>query len=98
MFDLMGVACVGKASFFRHTSLYVHPVIIEEWRKQQALLFQKLQQMDGGLILAGDGRCDSPGHTAKFGSYSVIEQRIRRVLDVQLVQVSIHVRKSATNI
>lgn len=41
-----------------------------------------------GVILTGDGRCDSPGYSAKFGSYTVIEQQINRVLDFQLVQVS----------
>ena len=40
-----------------------------------------------GLTLSGDGRCDSPGHSAKFGSYTVIEQQTNRVLDFQLVQV-----------
>ena len=88
MFRLMGVACISKSTFFRHTRLYIHPVVIQEWRKQQMSLLHRLQQMDGGLVLAGDGRCDSPGHSAKFGSFSVIEQRLRKVLDVQLVQVS----------
>ena len=40
-----------------------------------------------GVILTGDGRCDSPGYSAKFGSYTIIEQQINRVLDFQLVQV-----------
>lgn len=37
-------------------------------------------------MLAGDARSDSPGHCAKYGSYSVIEQRLNRVLDIQMVQ------------
>lgn len=32
-------------------------------------------------------RSDSPGHCAKYGSYSLIEERLNKVLDVQLVQV-----------
>ncbi|XP_010767710.1 uncharacterized protein [Notothenia coriiceps] len=42
--------------------------------------------MEGGIHLTGDGRCDSPGHSAKYGGYTVIEQRINKVLDTQLVQ------------
>ena len=42
--------------------------------------------MDGGLILSGDCRSDSPGHCAKYGSYIVMEQRTNKVLDIQLVQ------------
>ncbi|XP_077060398.1 uncharacterized protein LOC143712064 [Siphateles boraxobius] len=36
----------------------------------------------------GDVESDSPGHCAKYGSYSLIEDRINKVLDVQLVQSS----------
>lgn len=44
--------------------------------------------MKGGLDLAGDGRSDSPGHSAKYGGYNIIEQRLNKVLDIQLVQVN----------
>lgn len=40
------------------------------------------------LILGGDGRADSPGHCAKFGTYSMIELTHNVVLDIQIVQVS----------
>ena len=39
------------------------------------------------LQLAGDGRADSPGHSAKYGSYSVIDPTCNKVLDFKLVQV-----------
>ncbi|KAH6932756.1 hypothetical protein HPB50_009194 [Hyalomma asiaticum] len=36
--------------------------------------------------LAGDSRADSPGYTAKYGIYSLIERTVNRVVDVRLVQ------------
>ena len=33
------------------------------------------------LVLAGDGKADSPGHCAKYGFYSVIELSCSKVLD-----------------
>ena len=36
------------------------------------------------LWLSGDGRCDSPGHSAKYGTYTMIDQ----LSDFQIVQVS----------
>ena len=39
------------------------------------------------LVLAGDGRCDSPGHCTKYGSYSLMEQHLNKVLHTELVQV-----------
>ena len=32
-----------------------------------------LQTEEKALVLGGDGRCDSPGFSAKFGAYSFIE-------------------------
>ena len=40
-------------------------------------------------MIGGDGRADSPGYSAKFGSYTVMELKRDVVIDVQLVQVSI---------
>ena len=39
-------------------------------------------------MLAGDGRADSPGHSAKYGSYTLIELS-NKVVDFQLVQVHV---------
>ena len=39
------------------------------------------------LITGGDGRADSPGHSAKYESYSVIDLRTNKVLHIDLVQV-----------
>ena len=41
-----------------------------------------------GLELGGDGKADSPGHSAKYGSYSVIELNENKVVDLKLVQVT----------
>ena len=38
-------------------------------------------------MLGGDRRADSPGHSAKYGSYSVLELNHNIILDIQLVQV-----------
>ena len=40
------------------------------------------------MNLGGDGRADSPGHSAKYGSYSVLDCDSNKVLDMQRVQVS----------
>ena len=39
------------------------------------------------VSLAGDARCCSPGHTAKYGSYSLMDMPSGEVVDVQLIQV-----------
>ncbi|CAM4299189.1 unnamed protein product [Leuciscus chuanchicus] len=38
------------------------------------------------VIVGGDMRADSPGHSAKYGSYTMIDLETNTVVDVQLVQ------------
>ena len=49
-------------------------------------MVERLSNLEGGVVLSGDGRSDSPGHSAKYGVFTVIEQRVNKVLDVELVQ------------
>ena len=41
-----------------------------------------------GVYLSGDGRCDSPGHNAKYLTYSLYDQTTNRVIGFSLTQVS----------
>jgi hypothetical protein len=89
IFEQIHIKVISKSTVFRHARNYIQPCIIEKWKLHQGELVALLNKKGGKLILAGDSRCDSPGHCAKYGSYTVIEQRIRKLLDVQLVQVRI---------
>lgn len=40
------------------------------------------------LVLAGDRLCDSPGHNAKYETYSVMEVTTEKIVDFSLVQES----------
>lgn len=53
---------------------------------QQSLIDQ-LKDTNQQLVIGGDARNDSPGHTTKYGSYSFLEQNINKVIHVELVQV-----------
>ncbi|XP_048035479.1 uncharacterized protein LOC125260979 [Megalobrama amblycephala] len=88
MLKLFGLQCISPGTFFRHQRYYTIPTIMQAWRKEQRGIIRELKETGGGLILSGDCRSDSPGHCAKYGSYSLIEDRINKDLDVQLVQSS----------
>lgn len=63
---------------------YLLPAIDLEYSMQQTALFALFQ--DKPIFLLGDGRCDSPGYSAKYCSYSVMEEESKLILDCQLVQ------------
>ena len=50
---------------------------------QQEIL-DRLKHEKRGMVLGGDGRADSPGHYAKFGSYTLIELGSELSLMVQV--------------
>ena len=43
---------------------------------------------EGPVNLCGNGRSDSPGHNAKYGTYSLMDEASGNIIDFSLVQVS----------
>ena len=39
-------------------------------------------------MFAGDGRSDSPGHSAKYGTYTVMDTDIEKIVDFEVIQVT----------
>ena len=91
MLDILGLASISSSTFFRHQSSYLQPAIMEVYNQQQKELIADLVRRGGDLVLCGDGRSDSPGHCAKYGTYTVIEARVNKVLDTQVVQACISI-------
>ncbi|KAH6945324.1 hypothetical protein HPB50_007878 [Hyalomma asiaticum] len=54
------------------------------WEEEQKTLMQGLQGQE--LHLAGDGRADSPGYSALFGTYSLLETSTNKIIHVEVVQ------------
>ena len=79
-----GCACINNRTYFIHQKKYLQPSVFSVWNDHQN---KELRKEKRPLALGGDGRADSPGHSAKFGSYTVMELEKQLVIDVQLVQV-----------
>ncbi|PIK60739.1 hypothetical protein BSL78_02303 [Apostichopus japonicus] len=82
----ISVQCITERTFFRHQQFFLQPVIVQVWEKCQKVITANLKAAAKPLYLGGDARADSPGHTAKFGSYTVMELKSNKIVDVQLVQ------------
>ena len=83
---MMNLSAICYRTYLNHNKLYIHPTIFSFWNEHQQNHINTLLQMPEGLELAGDARSDSPGHCAKFTSYSMLESRINKVIDLQLLQ------------
>ena len=87
VFKILNCYTITKKTFFRHQSKFLQPAIHSVWTCKQNSLITKFKDERRCLVLAGDGRADSPGHSAKYGSYSLLELTCNKVLDFKLVQV-----------
>jgi solute carrier family 8 (sodium/calcium exchanger) len=52
---------------------------------KQSDIIDEIRINGNKVKLGGDARCCSPGHTAKYGSYSIMNLDNNKVVDVQLV-------------
>lgn len=81
----MNLQIHGYNTFRRHARLFLEPSIYYKWKMDQQAMFQQLQQQ-GKIALSGDMRADSPGHSAKYGSYTLMHLESNKIVDIQLVQ------------
>lgn len=65
----------------------IFPTIYLYWQKYQNLMLEKLKAHDG-IVIAGDGRHDSMGHSAKFCAYTIFCCTIPMIIHFDMVQVN----------
>lgn len=80
-----GIAVFSRTTYDKVQTAYLVPAVRQVWAQCQQRLFQA--RADRPVKLAGDGRCDSPGHCAKFRSYTLMDAQTSEVLHSELIQV-----------
>jgi len=85
VFQHMGVLVYHYPTYYYHQRHLLVPSIVKYWRGYQAELLRKL----GGeeVVIAGDSRHDSMGHSAKYGTYTLFCCTIGYIIHIVLVQV-----------
>ena len=86
MLNSANVACHTVGTYHKHARLYLHPAVWTFWLAHKMDLVEELCRSGENLVLDGDGRADSPGHSAKYGSYTLMELQSKKVMDIELVQ------------
>jgi solute carrier family 8 (sodium/calcium exchanger) len=83
----MGILVYRKGTFYNHQRYLLIPSITGFWRKYQNKILESLQGKK--VILAGDGRHDSMGHSAKYCTYTIFCCTVGLLIHIELVQVTI---------
>lgn len=87
VFKHMGILVYHEPTFYYHQRHLLIPTIVMFWRKYQKKVLDALKGKD--VVLAGDGRHDSMGHSAKFAPYSIFCCTVGLIVHIVLVQASL---------
>ncbi|KAG0434766.1 hypothetical protein HPB47_018899 [Ixodes persulcatus] len=79
----LGVQVLKKTQFFRVKSCLVFPAATKTWEAEQKSLLTATKDK---LHLAGDGRDDSPGYSAKYGTSTLLDTRINKIMHYEVLQ------------
>ena len=77
---------ISKSTFYVVQSTYIMPMIQAAWTRERSRVWELLGKKK--LAVAGDGRCDSPGYSAKCGTYTMMDTASQLIIDFELVQVT----------
>ncbi|XP_051971034.1 uncharacterized protein LOC127635204 isoform X2 [Xyrauchen texanus] len=86
---LLNLQVPKKSTFYALQSSYLIPVIDAAYREQQTTLLNQLRiqnMFQKGVHLSGDGRPDSPGTSAKYNTYSLMDDTTHKIVHFELVQ------------
>lgn len=86
VFNEIGLQAISMSSVIKHQK-YIFPAIDSHYNEQNALLLQHIKDEKKSITLSGDGRADSPGHTAKYGIYTLMHTENKKILSGEVVQV-----------
>lgn len=87
--DHMNIAAISSSTFQNHQKFYLHPAVSDVWTSFQDGYIRRMVERGQPLTLGGDGRADTPGHSAKYGNYTMLDLDLMLVVDIQVVQVRI---------
>lgn len=82
----MGVLVYHYPTYYYHQRHLLVPTIVKFWRGYQADILADLSGKE--VVLAGDGRHDSMGHSAKYGTYTIFCCTVGLIIHIVLVQVT----------
>lgn len=88
VFRHMGLLVYHEPTYYYHQRHLLIPSIVAFWRKYQNRLLERLTNQE--VVLAGDGRHDSMGHSAKYGTYTIFCCTAGLIIHIVLMQVPCH--------
>ena len=85
LLKFMNIGMVNKKAFHNISHKYSAPQIQSFWQDLQNKNIEKAKEQLEGVVVFGDARMDSPGHTAACCTYTLMEYTTKDILSVVVV-------------
>ncbi|XP_056383004.1 uncharacterized protein LOC130276955 [Hyla sarda] len=86
MFKLLNLKSIDKTTYSRNQSMYLFPAISHHWKEEQKAVIQSVQEMP--LCLSGDQQLDSPGFSANYSTYSLMDVASKKICSLSVEAVT----------
>ena len=83
----LNLVIFSEQLFYKIQQTRIFPLVTSYYHKTQIVIAELLRE-NGPLILSGNGRCDSSGYSAKYCTYSLMDNVTGFTVDYSLVQVT----------
>lgn len=87
----LGLRFISSSTFYDLQNSHLLPIIQESWEENRHQILQTaMERHPQGLVLSGDARTDSPGHSGKHGAYSFMinsdadKELADKIVEIQL--------------
>lgn len=77
MASKVNLAFPGESDYLNWQNKHLFPVINARWQQEKASVLADLLDRES-VTLLGDGRCDSPGYSAKYGTYTMMDEETKK--------------------
>src|SRR5664279_839269 len=84
--NILRMPILSKSEFYRIQNTYLIPTINDYWLMHQTAILSVLSTEN--LHVCGDARSDSPGFSAKYTSYTIMDMTTSLILDQQLISIA----------
>lgn len=84
--DCMQMGIFSATFYYDVQRHYLAPVVFSNWSAQQEVILQELSEKPS-VRIAGDARCDSPGFSSKYSTYTMMDIDSGYVVCGRVVQI-----------
>ena len=84
-FELACISFMSHTSYYNLQRNYLFGVANEDWVNEEKEVVSKIYQPHP-CVFSGDRRCESPGHNAKYLTYTFLERSINKIVAMSLTQ------------